>query len=163
VSTTTTGTGTTTVTVPPPGPACFDLPADAGTDAGGCPTDPATILFALRVGACMTTDPSASEAKDIVSGPTTNAAGQCCYVIDYALCAIGGRPYLVGPAARVAPALRGGSDWSPAAALPPCLDGLDDGDRAALARAWTADALAEHASVASFSRFSLALLAAGAP
>ena len=35
--------------------------------------------------------------------------------------------------------------------------------RVALAEAWTADGLLEHASVASFARFSLALLAAGAP
>jgi hypothetical protein len=43
------------------------------------------------------------------------------------------------------------------------VDDLSLEARAALAAAWTADALAEHASVASFARFSLSLLAAGAP
>jgi hypothetical protein len=45
----------------------------------------------------------------------------------------------------------------------PDLGALTAGERATLAKAWTASGLLEHASVASFSRFSLSLLAAGAP
>jgi hypothetical protein len=99
-------------------------------------------------------------------------ADACCYTVLLGLCPCGGRPFLDGGAARVSAAVRGaaGAVWSPGEAC-----GLDDRagpapraplspeDRAALAEAWTADALAEHASIASFSRFALALLAAGAP
>src|SRR6185436_7062049 len=45
----------------------------------------------------------------------------------------------------------------------PALDALSPGERAALAEAWARDALLEHASVASFGRFALELLAFGAP
>src|SRR5262249_51445943 len=41
--------------------------------------------------------------------------------------------------------------------------GIDETLRAALAEGWTRDALLEHASVAAFARFSLELLAVGAP
>jgi hypothetical protein len=74
-----------------------------------------------------------------------------------------GRPYVVDGEARVAPLVRasGTNGWSEGGR--PDVDGLSVDERAALAEAWTADALLEQASVASFSRFSLALLAAGAP
>jgi hypothetical protein len=45
----------------------------------------------------------------------------------------------------------------------PSLDGLSPGDRARLAEAWARDGLFEHASIASFGRFALELMAAGAP
>ncbi len=74
-----------------------------------------------------------------------------------------GRPYLADDTARLASLERGtgAEGWSQGD--PPRLDGLTAEDRAALAEAWTTAALFEHASVASFSRFSLELLAAGAP
>jgi len=89
--------------------------------------------------------------------------GQCCSLVPVGLCAAGGRPYFVDGEARVAPVVRaaGGNAWSEGAC--PDVAGLGVEERAALAEAWTADALLEQASVASFSRFSLALLAAGAP
>jgi len=69
------------------------------------------------------------------------------------------RPFLVGSALRAAEATER-DDWSDA--MPPAPD-LDDATRAALARAWLDDALQEHASIAAFARFSMMLLAAGAP
>ena len=45
----------------------------------------------------------------------------------------------------------------------PGIDALDSGTRARLAEEWTAAALAEHASIGSFARFTLQLLAVGAP
>lgn len=74
--------------------------------------------------------------------------GICCYhVVPHCP---GGRPFLVGGQARVAE-LRG-AERSAAS-----------GPRRALAEAWQADALTEHASVAAFARLSLQLLALGAP
>lgn len=73
-------------------------------------------------------------------------------------CAIG-RPLLVEGAARVA-APAGRSDWGAAPDVPlPA----DPALRAALAEHWTRVGAAEHASVASFARFTLQLLALGAP
>jgi hypothetical protein len=79
----------------------------------------------------------------------------CCYT--WVIPCPGGRPLLADDGARVAP-VRQGAGWGTAnaAASPSALD-------AALARAWLADALAEHASVASFARATLELMAVGAP
>jgi hypothetical protein len=95
----------------------------------------------------------------IETGPTLDA-GQCCYTMAMMLCVGGGRPYLVEDQPRVAPETRG-PGWARGAR--PAIEHLTPAERASLAAAWTADGLLEHASVASFSRFSLALLAAGAP
>jgi hypothetical protein len=88
---------------------------------------------------------------------------QCCYVVQPELCGAAGRPFLVDEQARVAEATFGAPDEGWQAASRPSVDGLSAEDRAALTTAWAADALLEHASVASFSRLSLALMAAGAP
>ncbi len=85
---------------------------------------------------------------------------QCCYVVEYRQVCGDGRPLLVEGVAQVAgPAARG--DWL--AVLPREVAVPGPGERAALARAWTTDALAEHASIAAFARFVLQLLALGAP
>lgn len=74
-------------------------------------------------------------------------------------CAIG-RPFLVAGTERLAdPAAR--ADWC--AALELDCSGLDAGSRARLAERWTEIGLMEHASVAAFARFTLQLLALGAP
>jgi hypothetical protein len=71
-----------------------------------------------------------------------------------------GRPFVVAGHARVAKAE---NDPSWAQRLVPDTSALDDETRAALADVWTQGALAEHASVASFSRFMLQCLSLGAP
>jgi hypothetical protein len=77
-------------------------------------------------------------------------------------CAIG-RPFLVDGDARTAP-LATRADWLAELATPtPALDGLPPELRARLARAWERTAKMEHASIAAFARFSLQLLALGAP
>ncbi len=73
-------------------------------------------------------------------------------------CAIG-RPLLMADGARTAPSAQR-SDWT--AAVTPDL-GLDAATRRALADHWERVAALEHASVASFARFSLQLMALGAP
>jgi hypothetical protein len=85
--------------------------------------------------------------------------GECCYqaVGGYGGC---GRPFLVGSEARQAPT-RSRSDWL--APLVADREELDPTSRRAIANAWLEDARLEHASVASFARFTLELLALGAP
>ena len=72
-----------------------------------------------------------------------------------------GRPLRVDGKATVATVCEN-HDWVSAASAPN-LDGLSPRARAQLAGAWLADAQAEHASVAAFSRLSSMLLAVGAP
>jgi hypothetical protein len=165
------GTGGTSTVIQPVS-ACFSFPIDAGADVvfdagalpGVCPSDSKTTIDDFQALGC----PSGWEPYKIVSGPTIDATGACCYMVLNTVCGPGGRPFLTGGSsvpgaeALVAPVdTRRARGW--AAGDAPLLDGLTAADRAALARAWTTDALFEHASVASFARFSLSLLAAGAP
>jgi hypothetical protein len=89
---------------------------------------------------------------DVLSGPTSKN-GKCCYTVCRGLVAPCGRLFLDAAGtprlARVAPR----NDWRARATAAP------EGVRAA----WRTDALLEHASVAAFARFSLELLAVGAP
>lgn len=84
--------------------------------------------------------------------------GQCCFDVCQGMPAPCGRPFVVHGQARVADVVTR-TDWiaSPI--------GLDDGGRlrSEAARAWREDAAQEHASIASFARLSLELLAHGAP
>jgi hypothetical protein len=73
-----------------------------------------------------------------------------------------GRPFLVEAAARVAPALDS-SAWIPGEAAKPRVDQLTTTERGTLAEHWTKMGQMEHASIAAFARFSLQLLALGAP
>lgn len=73
-----------------------------------------------------------------------------------------GPRFLVRGEARTSFPEPGGSGWS-GADVAPCLAGLHIEVRSALAGAWAEDALREHASVASFARFALQLMAVGAP
>jgi hypothetical protein len=82
----------------------------------------------------------------------------CCYHW-FEYCS--GRPLLDGTESVVAEA-RGTSTWIDPDVLP-VLEGLTDDARGLLARAWLDDALREHASIASFSRAAIELLAVGAP
>ncbi len=132
-------------------------PVDAGPPPA-CPTDQATIILDYTNNMC----PSTGWDPVMILSPPTFVNGQCCYMAQLQLCSLGGRPYLVDGSAQVAAVEHGGPrGWAEGAR--PSLAGLTAEDRAALAQAWAADGLTEHASVASFSRFSLALLAAGAP
>lgn len=83
--------------------------------------------------------------------------GACCYVFcDGACC---GRPFVVEGDVRVA-AECGRSDWLTKLSSP---EALDQATRDALRLAWLRDAKMEHASIGSFARFVLELLAVGAP
>jgi len=73
-----------------------------------------------------------------------------------------GRPFLVHEQARVAPLTRNGS-WRSAERLVPQTEHLTAAERASLAAHWSYLGQLEHASIAAFARFSLQLLALGAP
>ncbi|MFY0540528.1 ferritin-like domain-containing protein [Nannocystis pusilla] len=83
-----------------------------------------------------------------------------------------GRPFVVDGEVRVAPVGLGLRGWTGPTARPalapdraraPALDGLDASTRARLGQLWAGDAAFEHASVASFGKLALELLAFGAP
>ncbi len=124
--------------------------------------------------AWTSTDPCPSEAEaysllmlsceESVAAPGMFVGSQCCYPIDNSASCLAGRPFLVAQRAVTAEVRRGGAarSWASAPELPD-VTALSIADRAALASAWLADARMEHASVASFARFSLDLLAVGAP
>jgi hypothetical protein len=155
---------------PPPTKDCFAWPpADTGgdggsVDAGACPVAFDAALAVFLAENC----PSGFEPRAVV-GLADNGDGDCCYMVDLMLCGAG-RPYCTDDGAQLAPLERGQGPqapgtrgWSSACPETPRLDGLTADDRASLAEAWASAGLFEHASVASFARFSLELLAAGAP
>lgn len=94
----------------------------------------------------------------VACGPLPQRADACCFDV-VGDCPVG-RPFTVGARARV-PSVVAGAAWSQE--IRPHLDGLDDETRAALAEAWATEGATEHASVASFARMALELLALGAP
>jgi hypothetical protein len=138
---------------------CFPVP-DGLADCAACDA----TCSQSWANAAATGDPFCSYTDLIVQcgpDPMPAAPEQCCYFIahgDGMVCE--GRPFVVEGAGRVAPTLRR-SDWQ--GQTLPSLAGLDDPTRAALADLWGASAADEHASVASFARFALQLLAVGAP
>lgn len=97
---------------------------------------------------------------EIGCGPLPDQGDQCCFwfaVADGQICP--GRPFVVAGRERLAPVSER-DDWRDDIALVIDAHALD---RAAIAAAWAEQAAFEHASVASFSRFILQLLACGAP
>ncbi len=124
--------------------------AGALPPAGPCPDLDA--LHPLNGGGCVTW----------TSGPEA-IGGQCCYMVRDTTCIPGsggvGRPFTVAGQARTASSVSR-SDWSERT---DGLPGLNARTRAALAARWQRDARLEHASIASFARLTLELLALGAP
>jgi hypothetical protein len=106
-------------------------------------------------------NPCFDGAVSVACGPDPTVQGQCCYWVvmtEGQICP--GRPFVVHGRARLGRVVEM-AQWADVYALD--LRGLDDVTRAALADAWAEDGLFEHASVASFARFVLQLLAVGAP
>lgn len=99
-----------------------------------------------------------------IYGDVDAPEGECCYDVAYD-CGTG-RPFVdqrsTARAQTVAAPLRRGGEWA-GRELVPETSGLSDGQRSALAKSWGRDARYEHASVASFGRFALELMAVGAP
>ncbi|MBK8720386.1 MAG: ferritin-like domain-containing protein [Deltaproteobacteria bacterium] len=152
--------------------------SDSGDDGPGCMADPEAyeqVAFCVAVGdeqacgdcsdaACRDAAILASgacfgEFQGVLCGPE-RIAGQCCYVAEVLDQGCAGRPLLHAGTAVVA-STRARDDWG--AATRPGLAALDADARARACAAWREVAVAEHASIASFARFTLDLLAHGAP
>jgi len=126
---------------------CFEAPqAECDAIEEGC------ILWGYECGLSQW-------GHEITCGPFVTDVGECCYAVEGS-CAVG-RPYLVDGAPRLAET-RPGSSWIAECPLPDVTN-LTAASRAALADVWRLEAVREHASVASFSRFILQLLSIGAP
>lgn len=112
-----------------------------------------------------------------LSGPVARAS-VCCYIVDVTppdgQC-FPGRPFVVDGRVRVAAVRVGARGWQPRTsrgrreparartARVPELAGLTSAARTRLGEAWAQDAAYEHASVASFAKLGLELMAFGAP
>jgi len=165
----TTTTTTTTTTSSPCGVTGLGAPKDVCIPMNGdtCPpgsSDTVLQILAKTLGVCAELsfgDCCNSPAVDEVLCDQPPSGSTCCYTVDYLESgACIGRPFTVSGAPRLAPKVPR-DDWN-RGDLPRC-EGLDDRTRRALAKAWEADARAEHASVASFARLALELLSVGAP
>ena len=121
---------------------------------GVCPTQYQATMYIVPSTSC-------SYVVSVDCGPVPQS-GSCCYLVTEEGGGCVGRPFLVDDSPRTASAERADRGWS-LGVLAPDTTGLDAEVRRALAAAWTADALLEHASIAAFSRFSLELLAVGGP
>ncbi|APR80398.1 Hypothetical protein A7982_05745 [Minicystis rosea] len=135
---------------PSAAPSAPPVPAAAATDSATptAPTPPAESAAppAASASAAPSAAPSASARPLKPRRPKPRV--------------VEGRPFLVEDVARVA-AIEPGSGWSEAIAIGGM--SIEPAERAALLEHYTRWALAEHASIASFARFSLQLLALGAP
>ncbi|MDH5674346.1 MAG: ferritin-like domain-containing protein [Myxococcales bacterium] len=125
--------------------------ADAGVNCEQDPPSDSCILEGYRCGL-------ASGGSEILCGPVVSDQDGCCYLVAGG-CPIG-RPFSIGGVARIA-SLQPGDGWQRPFSVGS--DALSYAERLALADSYRQDGLAEHASVASFSRFALQLLAQGAP
>ena len=138
------------------GQCCYEVHCAAPDSNGVCATPGNAQLSDLPPGSgtCECSERSGPYAN---SDPA--AAEACCYLVGSIGC--DGRPLMIGGEPRLADVTCGTAAWS---GLP--LVASRSGDAAldaVLARRWSERARYEHASVASFARFSMALLACGAP
>jgi hypothetical protein len=142
------------------GPPCADKSAQSVFDE--LSAELAVTNCDMTGGACCTD----TFLKSVACGPDPSVTTQCCYqaiVTTQTVCE--GRPLTSTSGVALVADLRRGQtaslDWA-SSATPDCT-ALDMATREILSRAWARDGLAEHASVASFARFVLELLAVGAP
>jgi len=125
--------------------------------AGGCPAaGDAYGDVAASLDSC-----SCLYSVDTGPKPDPSGNGYCCYDVTVEIVCIPGRALRGDEGPVVAPFEAARRGWSEAS-IAPDLAGLSPEVREVLAARWIRDGLFEHASVASFSRLSLSLLANGA-
>ncbi|MBK7585087.1 MAG: ferritin-like domain-containing protein [Myxococcales bacterium] len=150
--------------------------ATGGQSSGGSAGKPTlTCDFGTKVEQCFSPEAAWNVANNppqggdivgncppfgLISNSCCNAAqagwedaGQCCYAFCEGACC--GRPFTVDGAPRIAGVMER-NDWLTRFEPAP-------GPSRSIADAWLLDARMEHASIASFARFTLELLALGAP
>ncbi|MGK3999608.1 ferritin-like domain-containing protein [Sorangium sp. So ce1024] len=136
-----------------------------------------------ELGACLSREQAFEEFRTIhpfcvsdeeivsVESEATRRDGACCYevIVEPASpCAVG-RPFSLEGQRRTAAPRPDEAGWlargqgAGPGGLQPSLADLTDEERETLAEGWLRSALEEHASVASFARFALDLMALGAP
>lgn len=156
-----TGSGSTGAYEGDAGSTAATAGSDDGTGEAG--SDDATAGSEGTGGApvsCEGADPHDHGFCVYEEGEVFEQDGQCCRLLEgYSECC-DGRPFIVGDELRTAPAVCS-ADWQ--GRERPAIEGLSASERVALTAAWQADGLMEHASIASFARFVLHLLALGAP
>ncbi|WP_438016012.1 hypothetical protein WMF18_34975 [Sorangium sp. So ce315] len=156
------------------GQCCYEVHCAAPVD-GACPAvaeaKPHLQGLPPGSGSCMC-DGDGEGGAGSIQGPYANRdasdPASCCYLVGHIACE--GRPLLVGGEPRVAPLSRAPSAWSRTdwqrferALAEADLSALPPAARRELARRWAERGQSEHASVASFGRFALGLMAVGAP
>jgi hypothetical protein len=143
------------------GQCCDDVYCTAPID-GVCasPADAALTGLPPGSGSC-----ECGERKGPFANADPNAVESCCYLVGSIGC--DGRPLMINGAPRLAEVVPGPSQWSAPSDEAPLdmqnVESMDADLRARLSERWMERARFEHASIASFARFSLALLACGAP
>ncbi|WP_437315516.1 hypothetical protein [Sorangium sp. So ce385] len=156
------------------GQCCYEVHCTAPVD-GACPAASAAAPHIDDLppgsGTCMC-DGDGADGDESIQGPYANRTASdpasCCYLVGSIACE--GRPLLVRGEPRVAPLARAPSAWSQTdvrrferALADTDLGELAPAERRELARRWAERGQNEHASVASFGRFALGLMAIGAP
>ncbi|MDC3961662.1 ferritin-like domain-containing protein [Polyangium jinanense] len=154
---------------PPPPDAEYRLLCLEGSVGGNCP--PLADVQAELMKQVHGTDECVGSGTCCYDLPGLGCqelaiSAQCCYYVPIVFESCEGRPFVVDGEARTAdPEAR--ADWllqsGQGLAEPPNLSNLDPATRRALADHFTRSGLYEHASIASFARFVLELLGAGAP
>ncbi len=139
-----------------------------GGGAGGAPM----VACPARADALAALQEEGTNISSLTSDGVYDGSVCCYQAVTVSSCG-SGRPFLVGGTVRTAGEVRTlspkGEDgrepggWRQPGARPPETASLDAATRERLAAEWARDGLFEHASVASFGRFALDLLAAGAP
>ena len=129
-------------------------------DAGSCPAlEDVDGHQYLSDNVGSLSDPFCGFSVTPQCGPERSRAGECCYEMDLAIWCEG-RPFTVDGDARVAEVVEG-SAWGKAPGAD--FGHLTEEERGQFAAHWIQVGLEEHASIASFSRFILELMAMGAP
>jgi hypothetical protein len=157
------GCGSVQATVPA-SDASGGMVADGHAESTGDAVSAADAIAEAGAAADASPDGLSCDACSLAYGPcgAVSSCG-CCpglYCGGNACIPTVRRPFLVGTSLRSAKAV-GRKDW--ARDLAPSSTVLDERTESALHRGWLDDALQEHASVAAFARFTLQMLAVGAP
>lgn len=137
---------------------CCDEPHCIAPSAGVCPGAAAAVITDAPPGSG---ECECGERQGPYLNPDAASGESCCYLLGSIGC--DGRPLLVEGAPRLAAVVPCRGPWS---RVPPAdvdLGALDAAERAEISRRWAERARFEHASIASFARFSMTLLACGAP
>lgn len=136
---------------------------DGGSDCPVLVVDTAAGWVETTVGL----DPGIFEDRYVevhpTCGPDEGTPGECCYTFELEPIIAVGRPFVAEGRARTAQASAGQGWGACSGSLHEALRALPPAHRAELAACWTRTALVEHASIASFTVFTLDLLQLGAP